>query len=83
MGSLDKDIIVIHVIRLYWDTKKEYTGHQDTVPGPVMMMPMGRPPHTEIKSINLKLIIFGKLLKLEILFVLVNRSFIFVLNKIF
>ena len=48
LGSLDKDIIVIHVIRLYWNKKEEDTNHKDAVPGPVMMLPMGRPQHTKV-----------------------------------
>ena len=44
LGSLDKDIIVIHVIRLSGDKEEEDTSHQHAVPGPVM--PWGRPPHT-------------------------------------
>ena len=47
LGSLDKDIIVIHVIRLYWNKKEDGTNHKDAVPGPVMMLPMGRPQHTK------------------------------------
>ena len=52
LGSLDKDIIVIHVIRLYWNKKEEGTNHKDAVPGPVMMLPMGRPQHTKVLIFN-------------------------------
>ena len=42
MGSLDKDIIVILVIRLNGGEEKEDTSHQHGVPGPVM-------PHRYLK----------------------------------
>ena len=48
LGSLDKDIIVIHVKRMTWKHKEEDESHQHAVPGPVMIMPMGRPRHAVI-----------------------------------